>query len=153
MCHSAFERIDREISIESISKSIEVLKNNINPELPVDTINHKFDYHFQQNRVGEEADNSMLYNMLASERYVFNQVNRRPHKPPAIWIRFLRWFDTNSVPVEFTLKRPQRSSVLSIIITYSWILATILLIYYLGVLSLSSQPIEIYRDFHNDYSY
>lgn len=81
--------------------------------------------------------------MLSTQRYSINKVLKRKPKKLVWWRRFLRWFDTNSRNVEYQLNRSQRSSILSIVITYSWIFATILLVYLLGILSLTSAPITV----------
>lgn len=56
-------------------------------------------------------------------------------------VRIFRWFDVGALPVEFNLSRAQKSSVLSIVITYAWIAGTILLVCLLGILSRRSLPV------------
>lgn len=110
---------------------------------------YHFDYHFQKSN----TDEATLYNMLSTQRYCMNKVLKRKPKKAPLWRRFIRWFDTNSRNVEYQLNRSQRSSILSIIVTYSWILATILLVSLLGILSLQSAPITIAVISKNSYNF
>jgi hypothetical protein len=49
-----------------------------------------------------------------------------------LFIRFLTYFDCNSIPVEFGVKRRYKSSFISIIVTYSWIIGAIIMLNYIG---------------------
>ena len=55
--------------------------------------------------------------------------------------------------IEYTLNRSQKSSVLSIVITYSWIAATILLVCFFGILSIQTPPVALYRATSDNYTY
>lgn len=63
------------------------------------------------------------------------------------------WFDVNSHSVEPNLRSNQRASIFSIVLTYNWIIATALIVCLLGILSLPTAPILLYRNAKFNYTY
>lgn len=91
--------------------------------------------------------------MLSTQRYTINKVNKQKLRKPKVFVQILRWFDLTAANIEFNLYRPQRSSALSIIVSYGWIAATIAIVCTLGALSVRSTPTVVYQRESLAYSY
>lgn len=138
LCFLAFKELDEEMAVERMSCAIAAIKNQIDLDTIVTPGDYHFNYHFEEPKEYKEPPKSQT-----CREYKQCRANKSKTAEVAWWKKLIKDFDVTFRSVEYTLERSQRSSVLSILITYGWIAATILLICFLGVLSKTTTPTAV----------